>query len=377
MITLKTKELKEALDCIKPIVKQHAVIPILECIEMSFDFYNDLYTLSVTGSNLETTIVRSLFYETETPKKQNICINFKDLYDITKLISDEKINLIVNDNNIIIKTYNGEVNLPLETSDTFPLNKTFKNIIYDFSVDSCMLSNIINKSIKLASKDELRPTMCGINIKSLSDDMGVIYSTDGHVLISHNIPITNNKEKLDLIFNMSLCNILKDMCKSDKEFVIKSDMKYIEIETSNGFIYSQLIEGKYPNIKGVIPDYNNSNIKLTVSASNLLNSINQSYTCASKASGLIKLKIKDNNIVVQAHDIDFAKSAKFNIQCNSITENNDIEIGYNYNKLNLLLSNFNKDEMITLYISENTKPTIFVGENEDMLHLIMPLLLVN
>ena len=140
-------------------------------------------------------------------------------------------------------------------------------------------------------------------------------------------------------------------------------------------IICRLIDGKYPNYEAVIPKENPN--KLTISTSDLLNSIKRVSIYANKTTHQIRLSIKGSELQISSEDLDFANQAEERLTCQYQGE--DMEIGFNSKFLLEMLNHISTQEVI-LEMSEPNKAGILLpssndNENEDILMLVMPVMI--
>ena len=94
------------------------------------------------------------------------------------------------------------------------------------------------------------------------------------------------------------------------------------------------------------------------------------------ASSLVKLQLKENEMLVSAQDIDFSTSAEEKIVCSF--DGTELSIGFKATYLIEILSNINSEEVI-LKLADPSRAGLIVPseneENKDLLMLLMPMML--
>ena len=108
-----------------------------------------------------------------------------------------------------------------------------------------------------------------------------------------------------------------------------------------------------------------------------LNSTKRVSIFSNKTTHQIKLKIKGNELLISAEDLDFSNKAEERLICNYDGE--DIEIGFNSRFLVEMLSNLTSDE-VKLELSLPSRagiltPTQSTTDNEKITMLVMPVML--
>ena len=100
------------------------------------------------------------------------------------------------------------------------------------------------------------------------------------------------------------------------------------------------------------------------------------FVFSNPASSLVKLQLKENEMLVSAQDIDFSTSAEEKIVCSF--DGTELSIGFKATYLIEILSNINSEEVI-LELADPSRAGLIVPseneENEDLLMLLMPMML--
>ena len=134
------------------------------------------------------------------------------------------------------------------------------------------------------------------------------------------------------------------------------------------------IEARFPNYNGVIPQ--NNPFKLIVDRVVMLNALRRVSVFSNQGTGLVKLSIKTNEILLSAQDIDFSISAEEKIACQYEGEN--INIGFKAPFLIDILNNISSSDIIIELADPSRAGVILPLENEpneELLTLIMPMLI--
>ena len=107
-----------------------------------------------------------------------------------------------------------------------------------------------------------------------------------------------------------------------------------------------------------------------------MNAIKRVYTLSNQGTGLIKLAISENTLVITAQDIDFSTSAKETMTCQYQGET--INIGFKAPFLVDILNNINSGDVVIELADPSRAGIILPFENEaneELLMLLMPMLI--
>ena len=357
------------LQSISKVIASKNSLPILD----SFLFNLEGNKLTITASDAETRLVTSV----DVMNAQGsglFAVSAKILLDPLKELPEQPLTFDINDDNleIFIHFQNGKYNFIGQKGDTYPQQKP-QNAI-SIMMDAQMLLNGISRSLFATADDELRPVMNGIYFDIHTDDLTFVAS-DGHKLVRLRNLSVKSPERASFILPKKPANLLKGLLSKEGEMVsIKFDDNNAYINCVNFEMVCRLIEGRYPNYNSVIPQENP--FKVTIDRISFLNALKRVSVFSNPASSLVKLQLKENEMLVSAQDIDFSTSAEEKIVCSF--DGTELSIGFKATYLIEILSNINSEEVI-LELADPSRAGLIVPseneENEDLLMLLMPMML--
>ena len=359
------------LQSISKVIASKNSLPILD----SFLFDLDGNKLTITASDAETRLVTSV--EVMNSKGTGLfAVSAKIQLDPLKELPEQPLTFDINDENleIFIHFQNGKYNFIGQKGDTYPLQKPLNDNAIAIIVDSQMLLNGISRSLFATADDELRPVMNGIYFDIHTDDLTFVAS-DGHKLVRLRNLSVKSPERASFILPKKPANLLKNLLGKETEMVnIKFDDNNAYVNCANFEMVCRLIEGRYPNYNSVIPQENP--FKVTIDRISFLNALKRVSVFSNPASSLVKLQLKESEMVVSAQDIDFSTSAEEKIVCQF--DGTELNIGFKATYLIEILSNINSEEVI-LELADPSRAGLIVPaeneENEDQLMLLMPMML--
>ena len=288
------------LQSISKVIASKNSLPILD----SFLFDLDGNKLTITASDAETRLVTSV--EVMNSKGTGLfAVSAKILLDPLKELPEQPLTFDINDENleIFIHFQNGKYNFIGQKGDTYPLQKPLNDNAIAIIVDSQMLLNGISRSLFATADDELRPVMNGIYFDIHTDDLTFVAS-DGHKLVRLRNLSVKSPERASFILPKKPANLLKNLLGKETEMVnIKFDDNNAYVNCANFEMVCRLIEGRYPNYNSVIPQENP--FKVTIDRISFLNALKRVSVFSNPASSLVKLQLKESEMVVSAQDIDF------------------------------------------------------------------------
>jgi DNA polymerase-3 subunit beta len=200
-------------------------------------------------------------------------------------------------------------------------------------------------------------------------------ASDGHKLVRLRNTSVRAGERASFILPKKPANILRNLLpKNSNSVTVVFDENNAYVKTSAFEMVCRLIEGRYPNYDAVIPAANPN--KATVDRISFLTALKRVSVFSSQASGLVKVQLAENEIVVSAQDIDFSTSAKEKIVCQYAEA--PLSIGFKASYLIDILANISSESVILQLADPSRAGVIVPAENEgneDLLMLLMPMML--
>ena len=359
------------LQSISKVIASKNSLPILD----SFLFSLEGNKLTITASDAETRLVTSV----DVMNGQGsglFAVSAKILLDPLKELPEQPLTFDINDDNleIFIHFQNGKYNFIGQKGDTYPQQKPLDENAISIIMDAQMLLNGIGRSLFATADDELRPVMNGVYFDIHTDNLTFVAS-DGHKLVRLRNFSVKSSERASFILPKKPANLLKGLLSKEEDMVsIKFDDNNAYVNCSNFKMICRLIEGRYPNYNSVIPQENP--FKVTIDRVSFLNALKRVSVFSNPASSLVKLQLKESEMLVSAQDIDFSTSAEEKIVCSF--DGTELSIGFKATYLIEILSNINSEEVI-FELADPSRAGLIVPseneENEDLLMLLMPMML--
>lgn len=371
-LQLNRKNFLSAIKLASNAVSNKITLPIQSC----FLIETKDNTIYITGSDNEM-IIKTKCEVLSGAEPLSVCLEAKELVDAINAITDEIIELDIQDTVYTIKYKKGNLQYPVQSSTNYPIQKQDK-YSEAVNINASKLSSMLQKTVSCVANDELRPVMNGVCIE-LHDDKFITIASDGHKLraiCSDNIdPLSiKNTENLFILAAKPAINLIK--------MLPLTESINVEVGTSNIIFYSdyfvfttRMIEGRFPNWRSVIPQ--NSPHTAIVDKKDLTDAIKRVSLTANQTISLLKCSFSSDlmggKLVLSATDIDFNKSSNEDVECEYKGES--LDIGLKATFLSNLLSSM-ESESVELHLSDASRPIVIKeNDNKAMLSLLMPMML--
>ncbi|TXE11860.1 DNA polymerase III subunit beta [Seonamhaeicola algicola] len=361
--------LLKQLQVLGGVINNSNTLPILD----NFLFELDNNTLTVSASDLETTMASTL--DVESDSTGSVAIPARLLLDTLKTFPEQPLTFVIEDNNTVeISSNHGKYALAYADGNEFPkavaLEDPSKTV-----VTGDILATAISKTIFAAGNDDLRPVMSGVFFQFSTEGLTFV-ATDAHKLVKYTREDVKANQVAEFIMPKKPLNLLKGiLAASEDEVTIEYNDSNAKFTFENSVLICRLIDGKYPNYEAVIPKENPN--KLTIDRNQFLNSVKRVSIFSNKTTHQIRLKIAGAELNISAEDIDYSNKAEERLTCDY--QGDDMQIGFNSRFLTEMLNNLNSDD-VQLEMSMPNRagiltPTDGLDEGEQVTMLVMPVML--
>lgn len=361
-ITINKKKFIDALTIGGAMSGKAKALPILELTKITAS--ND--SLDIFSFDGECSISKTT--TAQISEDGVFAVNAPELVKVLKSLAEEEITLSISDTTLSIKHIKGSIDMPIQDASEYPYADKSDDVSSSFEIPSSKLQEWLTIASNFVSQDDLKPTMCGMYLYAENGKLGMC-ATDANKLYSDSIDMETNDFKAILssrAFKPSL-GIINGVDKI-KVYVDDKNVTFISPDAE---LRCRLVDGNYPNFKAVIPSY--SSIKVNVSKSELIDSVNRATLMANKTTSLLKLTIEGNEIGIEGSDVNFSKKAIEKVSCNK--DGNDIVIGVKGEFFAMCLDVIESDDVVLCM--DNPRRAILIDEKgrEDRAILVMPMLI--
>lgn len=365
-----SKALFAHLSSLSKVVNSKNTISILD----NFLFKLEGDSIVITGSDQETTMTTTMGVF-DASGEGSFAVNVKNLLDLLKELPDQPLSFEIDDDRfeISIVYQNGKFQFVGIDGKEFPQKETSNEETTTLVLPVDEVKKGIEKTIFAVGQEEIRRIMMGI-LWDIKPDMITFVASDTHKLVRYQNAKLACGIETSFILPTKPASLLNNiLAKSEGDVRITIDSKSATFEVDEYTLSCRFINGKYPNYNSVIPQ--NNPYSMTADRALMLNAIRRVSVFAS-VGGLVKLDLKENEVMLKAQDVDFSTWAEEVLPCEYQGES--MVIGFNDTKIIEILNNINCD-MVRITLSDPSRAGVFLpekqDEGEDLLILLMPMMI--
>jgi DNA polymerase III subunit beta len=366
--SVSSSELLKQLQIVSGAINNNPVLPILE----GFLFRIEGNRLHIAGSDLETSITTGM--DVHSSGDGSVAIPAKTLMDTLKALPDQPVSIDVDTETygVSITSAYGKYRLAGENGNDFP-HIAEPEGVETVEMPSAALHQAITRTLFATSSDELRPAMTGV-LFQIDFNKVTFVATDAHKLVRFTSSGEVKSEvTTSFIVPKKAMNLLKSALPSGGAVSISFNKSSAFFAFGDVRLVCRLIDARYPDYNAVIPT-DNPNI-MTVSRTQLLNSLKRINIYANKTTNQAVLNIEPEVLTLSAQDLDFSNEATEKILAELTGE--AIQIAFNAKFLIEMLSVLEGEE-VRFELSTPTRAGILrpteAIEGEDILMLVMPVM---
>lgn len=361
-VTCSRSELREALRIVAGVVDPRNIKPILKDIHLRT--VNDVLELSAT--DLEVGI-KYFVRDVEIKSQGGLVIPADPLSGIVSESRDERLALQVKNSALLVQGSGSRFQIAGVSEEEFP-------DIPDFPEENCLeiegavLREMIEKTIFAVSVEKQRYALNGVLLVTKEKAARVeMVGTDGHRLA-----VIRRKANGPVPFNASAIISVKALQQIQKmvgdEEIVKISVheRQALVRSEKGVLVSQLVEGRFPEYKEVIPD--DCDKKLEIEAGELANAVRQAAVLTSSDSRAIWVKLDKTTLVVESSDPELGEAR---VEIAAKFEGEPIQIRFNPD---FLLDGVKAmdGEVLRLEMKDASRAAV-MRASADYLYLIMPI----
>lgn len=376
--TFPIAEMVRTLNVLGKVIQKSCPMPIVQNVLITKpDPKEEVYLMTAGSAESMMTIKVNITMVDGTAFKP-ICIPHGQFLQVLSALPEQPITVEVDDTTREIKVLydGGEFVFAGFGTDEYPVLKSSHTNLVTVSVPTdILLPCVSNALLASAKKNELRPVLSSVYL-DIKDDGITFVGTDGHNLFryvwEHGVPfITEGKAAGVVVQNIFVSALLSAFDKVS-EVKISFDGYCCTVSADNiTFIFSTS-EQRYPNYSSVIPK--DQPYHITLDRDRLKQSLRRVSMMASEANNLVKLTKQADGLLLEAVDIDFARSANELVPLGEDSNIPDgFTIGMKSSSLLNMLSSIASTNVVLKLIDASRALVLTEEGNSALICVVMPM----
>jgi DNA polymerase-3 subunit beta len=360
-IRCSSNKLSEGLQLISNVITTSTTKPVLQAVKL--ETVGNM--LEMSGTDLEVGI-RYLVQPEKIDKQGSVVLPAGRLMGLLREWPEEEVSLKAKEATCHISGKGCSFKLVGYDPAEFPVIPSFKEEGY-FEIDAEKIGEVIKRTAFACASERLRHTMTGVLLDVSGEEIKMV-ATDGRRM-------AYSKEKVDNKGGVSCTSIVplkgihqipKIAAYASGPVKIKLEETYMMVKTDNAMLYSQLIEGQYPNYADVIPK--EAGEKITIDSSVLAAAVRRVAFLTTEERHVVRLKFQKGSVVVSAETPEVGEGE---IGLDAEYTGKDVELGINPDFLLDALKALGDVKVKLAFKDGNTAVTLKVGR--DYVYVLMPI----
>lgn len=319
--------------------------------------------LTLTGSDLDLTISTTVTVSGESDGVSVIPARLAS--DIVRAVQPGAVEFGAEAESLTIRAGRSEFSIRLISGDEFPQLSGLDDV-EPVSLASDQLAAALKQVVLAASSDDSRPILTGVLLAAESDGIRLV-ATDSYRLAMRDVSqVSVLAEGQDVLIPGRALGELNRVLAQDGQVSLRLGHNEASFEVGSVTLVTRLIEGDFPNYRGLIPDVHPN--ALTVNREELLDALRRVKLLA-RESTPIKIEMSDDGMELIAVTQDVG-TARESLESTYVGTN--LTIAFNPQYLLEGVEVAPGDE-VTLHTIDELKPAVLraIGV-EDFLYLLMP-----
>ena len=267
-------------------------------------------------------------------------VNGSNLLGIIKRLKNDDIIIEAKDNDLIIKQNKSNFKLPSYEANEYPSLAQIDNL-KKLDINTINLINSIRKITPAIDNNNPKFELNGALLDIKASKINFVATDTRRLAVSHLQNISNDEAQI-IIPKKAIIEIQKLFLD---EATISFDDTNLVISTSNMKFFTKLINGKFPDYERIIPNSLKYNLSLPkamlVESIKLVTSLFSNIKITFNSSGIVFESLDEDSESKTQVDIDLnidkdfylAVNAKYLLDFLSLTNNENITIGFNESNL--------------------------------------------
>lgn len=366
------ENLAKGLSIVGRAVPSRTTMPILGNVLMATDHGQ----LKLAATNLELSIVHWVGARVET--EGSITVPARNFIDLVNSLPPDQVDLSIDEETLSLPLSCGTVKASFRgiAADEFPVVPEPEQG-NGFAVEAGDLRAGLVQVTFAASTDESHPVLTGV-LAEFEGDTLTLAAADGFRLSMRRIPLIHPvPEPFSVIIPArALTELLRIIGTQEEPISISTTRPHNQIlfQLEDTVLNSQLIDGKFPDVRRIIPP--SSDTRVILGRAELLQACKRAAIFARDVANIVTLRIEPGEIIIAADSAESGQGSTrlmAQVESTAAQEETELEIAFNVRFLVDVLSALNTPQ-VAIELNAPTNPGIIKAVGDDaFVHVVMPM----
>lgn len=298
----------------------------------------------------------------------SVLVDHKTLIEVIKTINETKISIEKKENQLLIKTKQGQITLPLLKDAEFPSEP--KRGGGEILSQELFSKKNLDPILFSCANDEARPVLTGIYF-DFKEGVCRLVGTDGFRMATSFIETKSSLATSGplIVSGRTLLALTKLIKETNEEVSLNNKERLLCFLGADHEIFVRLIEGEYPPYEKVIPQ--GYETRVLFKKESMLSVLKTTSLFAKEGSNMIMLKIEGSKMEISAGG-GSAGGARFSLDVLE-KEGKDNHITFNYRFLVDYLNNKEDDDLFFEFNNPFSPGVFYSDKKKNQLYIIMPI----
>lgn len=324
------------------------------------DFEGDFLRLQGTDGEVG---IEAITHPEEVRSGGSILLDPRKLGQILKELTDDSLWIEASGNQVGIDGQYSSFKLPYVDPATFPRIKA--SLEGAITLGGKAIADALSKTVFSVDVEATKFQLGGVHIETAFGFVHVVAS-DGRRLSNVDIPCQEASEGLSANIPPKACNAFIRSFLESSEVQLAVSGSDVCVSDGKRTIQSRLIEGRYPNWRGVIPKAEGNCIQIT--AGSFAKAVNTASITATQDSSALLFAFSGKSLSVSSQTADIGRS-QVKVDLESSVEAIDLNMDYRF--LREFVSKLEPSSMLELWYTKRESPVLFMSESAK--YVVMPM----
>ncbi|MBX2869900.1 MAG: DNA polymerase III subunit beta [Acidiferrobacterales bacterium] len=319
-IKIERSKLLPTLSLVSSVVERRQTLPILA----NLFFHLDSGRLTLVGTDLEVEISETL--DSVDGEDGSFTVSSRKLLDISKMLPESStINLKTDGEKAIMSSGRSRYTLKTLPSEEYPRIES-GNWEERFKIKQLSLKNLLSKTAFAMAIQDVRYYLNGVLFEIGQNRLRAI-ATDGHRLAQseEEIEISSNEIRQVIVPRKAITEISRFLDGDEEsEITIEVSKNHLRLTRGDTTLITKLIDGKFPEFKGVLET--ELNVVIQADRSELIETLTRAAVLTTDRFKGVKLKLDQGKMSVTANNPEQEEALE---EMEIDYKGDSVETGYN------------------------------------------------